>query len=111
MEFDNCFIKDANIGWVQLEEKIKRKIMAYDDHLMLVKVAFLAGGIGQLHQHPHSQITHIESGVFEIEIEKEKKILRAGDAYQIPANCWHGAVCIEDGVLIDVFSPKREDFI
>ncbi|MBS1564980.1 MAG: cupin domain-containing protein, partial [Bacteroidetes bacterium] len=41
----------------------------------------------------------------------EKKILSAGDAYYIPPHVLHGAVCIEDGVLIDVFSPMREDFI
>ena len=23
----------------------------------------------------------------------------------------HGAVCLEEGVLIDVFTPHREDFI
>jgi quercetin dioxygenase-like cupin family protein len=53
----------------------------------------------------------VESGVFEIEIAGEKRILKAGDAFFIPTNVWHGAVCIEAGVLIDTFSPMREDFI
>lgn len=84
--------------------------MSFDDRLMLVKVEFLAGGVGVLHQHPHTQITHIESGVFEVEIGEEKKVLKAGDCFYIPPNMLHGAVCLEAGVLIDVFSPMREDF-
>jgi quercetin dioxygenase-like cupin family protein len=105
------FIESVDIEWEQVATGVKRKIMAYDDKLMLVKVAFETGGVGSLHHHYHSQITHVESGVFEIEIDAEKKILKQGDAFYIPPNIIHGAVCLEAGVLIDVFSPMREDFI
>jgi quercetin dioxygenase-like cupin family protein len=105
------FFKNEDIAWEQVDTGVKRKIMAYDDKLMVVKVAFETGGIGNLHQHIHSQITHVESGVFEVEIDREKKLLKAGDAFYIPTNLIHGAVCKEAGVLIDVFSPMREDFI
>ena len=105
------FIDNAELPWQELGGGVKRKIMAYDDRLMLVKVAFETGGVGAVHQHVHTQITHVESGRFEIEIAGEKKILQAGDAFFIPSNVWHGAVCIEEGILIDTFSPAREDFI
>ncbi|MGC4101939.1 cupin domain-containing protein [Ferruginibacter sp.] len=105
------FIENADIEWQEMAKGVRRKIMAYDERLMVVKVEFESGGIGTLHQHYHTQITHIESGVFEVEIGGEKKILKAGDAFYIPPNVMHGAVCIEAGVLIDVFSPMREDFI
>ena len=105
------FIENREIPWENVDKGMKRKIMAYDDKLMVVKVQFEKGGIGSLHQHYHSQITHIESGIFEVEIGGEKKILSTGDAFYIPPNVLHGAVCLEAGVLIDVFSPMREDFI
>jgi quercetin dioxygenase-like cupin family protein len=105
------FIENREIPWEQVDQGVKRKIMSYDDKLMVVKVAFEKGGVGTLHQHHHSQITHIESGIFEVEIGEEKKVLSAGDAFYIPPNILHGAVCLEEGVLIDVFSPMREDFI
>ena len=105
------FFNNDDIAWEQVDTGVKRKIMAYDDKLMVVKVAFETGGIGSLHQHFHSQITHVESGVFEVEIDGEKKELKAGDAFYIPTNLIHGAVCKEAGVLIDVFSPMREEFI
>jgi quercetin dioxygenase-like cupin family protein len=105
------FIDNADIPWQEMTKGVRRKIMAYDERLMVVKVEFEKGGIGSLHQHYHTQITHIEQGVFEVEIASEKKILRAGDAFYIPPNVIHGAVCLEAGVLIDIFSPMREDFI
>lgn len=109
-ETAKTFIGDTDIAWQQMDVGVRRKIMAYDDRLMLVRVAFEAGGVGTLHQHPHTQISHVESGSFEVEIGDEKRILNAGDCFYVPPNVMHGAVCLESGVLIDVFSPMREDF-
>ncbi|MEI7472116.1 MAG: cupin domain-containing protein [Chitinophagaceae bacterium] len=105
------FIEDSSIKWEQMDSSIKRKVMAWNENLMLVKVKFDKGGVGALHQHHHSQISHIESGKFEIEIGGVKKVLSAGDVFYIPSNILHGAVCLEEGVLIDVFNPMRDDFI
>lgn len=105
------FVFNNNIDWTTVDKGVRRKIMAYDNNLMVVKVAFDSGGIGSLHQHPHSQITHVESGVFEVEINGAKSVLTSGDAFLIPPHALHGAVCLKEGVLIDVFSPMREDFI
>ena len=107
----NVFIENQQVPWEVTGPGMKRKIMAWDGKLMVVKVAFEKDAVGTLHQHYHSQITHVESGVFEVEIGDEKKILRGGDAFYIPPNTMHGAVCLEPGVLIDIFSPMREDFI
>jgi quercetin dioxygenase-like cupin family protein len=106
----NVFIENKEVPWEQVAEGVRRKIMSYDEKLMLVKVEFQEGGVGALHHHPHSQITHVESGIFEVEINGYKKRLSAGDVYYIPPNVLHGCVCLEPGVLIDVFSPMREDF-
>lgn len=110
-ETTKVFIENKDIPWEDMGNGVKRKIMSYDDRLMVVKVNFEKGGVGSLHKHHHSQITHIESGRFEVEIAGEKKMLSAGDGFYIPPNVLHGAVCQEAGVLIDVFSPMREDFV
>jgi hypothetical protein len=44
-------------------------------------------------------------------IGEEKKILKAGDGYYVAPNLLHGCVCLEAGVLIDTFTPMREDFL
>ena len=105
------FVENDSIAWETVDKGVRRKIMAYDERLMLVKVDFEAGAIGTLHRHYHTQITHIHSGVFEVEIDGNKKVLKANDVFFIPTDLVHGVVCIEAGVLIDVFSPIREDFI
>lgn len=107
----SVFVDNKDIPWEQVAPGMKRKIMAYDERLMVVKVEFDKGGVGSVHSHPHTQITHVESGVFEVMIGGEKKLLRTGDAFYVPPFAEHGAVCLEAGVLIDVFSPMREDFI
>lgn len=105
------FIEDSSLEWEVVNDKVKRKIMAYDKSLMLVKADFQKGGVGPIHHHYHSQITHIESGVFQVTIGDETKVLKAGDSFYIPSNVPHGAIALEGGLLIDVFSPMREDFV
>ncbi|MBW0178493.1 cupin domain-containing protein [Sediminibacterium sp.] len=108
---ENVFIENNNVQWEEVGQGVRRKILAYDDKLMVVRVEFKKGSIGNIHQHYHSQITNVESGSFEVQIDSRKQLLKAGDAFYIPPNIDHGCVCMEDGVLIDVFSPMREDFI
>ncbi len=105
------FIDINSIEWQQMAPGVRRKIMTYDEKIMMVRVEFETGGIGTLHQHYHVQVTNVESGVFEVEIDGIKKMLKAGDVFHVPSNLIHGAVCKEAGVLIDVFTPMREDFI
>lgn len=111
MKPDKVFIRDGEVPWEELGGGVRRKILAYNDRLMVVRVEFEKDSIGPLHEHYHSQITHVEAGLFEVEIMGEKQVLGAGDAFYIPPHSLHGCRCLERGVLIDVFSPMREDFI
>ena len=105
------FIFDAETPWDDLGGGVMRQIMGYNDDLMMVKFKFKKGGIGAPHHHIHSQGAVVVSGVFELMIDGQKKLLRAGDGYFIQPDVWHGAVCIEEGILIDAFNPKRDEFI
>jgi quercetin dioxygenase-like cupin family protein len=110
-ETSTVFIEADTIEWQIVGDGIRRKVMGYDERIMLVKVEFRKGAIGAVHQHPHTQVTHVESGVFEVEIGGEKKVLKGGDVFLAPSNVPHGVVCLESGVLTDVFTPMREDFV
>lgn len=109
--FIKQFIEDNEMDWETVAPGMQRKIMAYDNSLMLVKVKFEKGGIGNLHNHYHTQISYVAKGKFEVQIDGVKQILKEGDVFYAAPNLMHGAVCLEDGMLIDVFSPMREDFI
>lgn len=107
----NLFQIEKEIPWEKAGEGIERQIYGYDDQIMLVKAKFEAGAIGTLHQHPHVQVTYVESGVFEMTIGEEKKTIKKGDGYYVPPHVIHGCICVEPGILIDVFNPHREDFL
>ena len=101
----------SETDWQDLGDGIQRQVFGYDDRVMLVKVKFEKNAVGVLHAHHHTQVSYVESGVFEMTIGEETKILNIGDGFYVPPNAIHGTVCLEAGVLIDVFSPHREDFL
>ncbi|MGC4232295.1 MAG: cupin domain-containing protein [Niabella sp.] len=102
---------ENEVPWETAGEGITRQVYGYDDKIMLVKAKFETGAVGTLHEHHHSQVTYVESGVFEMTIGDERRIIQKGDGYYVPPHVVHGCVCKEPGVLIDVFSPHREDFL
>lgn len=104
------FIKGQDVEWETVGEGVQRQIMGYDDKILLAKVHFKEGGVGPMHEHHHSQVTYVVSGKFELTIGEETKMMKGGDSFYIPPHKMHGAICKEEGVLIDVFSPIREDF-
>ena len=107
----DAFVEDNSVEWEILGNGVKRKIMSFDERLMLVKVAFEKSAIGTLHHHPHTQISYVSKGKFEVEIDGEKKVLQAGDVFYAAPGLIHGVVCLEEGELVDMFSPYREDFV
>tara|TARA_R110000868_G_scaffold121034_3_gene321132 strand:- start:28229 stop:28576 length:348 start_codon:yes stop_codon:yes gene_type:complete len=105
------FLIGDEIAWETVGEGVQRQITGYDDSVMMVNVKFDKGGIGPVHKHYHSQVTYIARGKFEMTIADETRILKEGDSFYIPSNVLHGLVCLEKGLLVDVFSPIREDFM
>ena len=90
---------------------VTRRVLAYSADLMCVENSFETGAVGALHSHPHTQITYVVSGAFGFEIEGEKKVVRAGDTMLKTDAVEHGCVCLEAGVLLDIFTPMRKDFV
>ncbi|QJD96335.1 cupin domain-containing protein [Mucilaginibacter robiniae] len=111
MTHSSLFQQGPEIAWQYAGEGVERQILGYDASVMMVKVRFDADGIGATHSHPHTQVTYIESGVFEMTIGDTTQVLRKGDGYYVPPNTQHGIICLEAGELVDTFSPCREDFL
>lgn len=88
-----------------------RKVLAFSDAAMCVENAFQVGAVGAMHHHPHAQITYVAKGVFRFTIEDETKIVRAGDTMLLENDIIHGCECLEEGILVDFFTPMREDFV
>ncbi len=107
----DLFVKSDSLEWEEVAAGVKRKILGYDSELMMVHVLFQKDAIGSLHNHAHRQVTYVESGSFELNIDGVKKVLNKGDSFFIPPNIKHEAIALEQGCLIDIFCPCREDFL
>lgn len=105
------FIDSKDIEWEDLGGGLQRQMLGYNPDLMMVKVRFEKGAIGQPHAHHHRQVTYVEQGAFEVHINGKKQVLRAGDSFFVPAEAVHGCVALEPGVLLDVFTPFRDEFL
>lgn len=105
------YINDDFLKWEDLGNGVRRQMMGYDANLMMVKVEFGKGAVGCEHSHFHSQCTFVASGKFEVFINGEKSILKAGEGFYVEPNALHSVVCIEEGTLIDTFSPYRSEFL
>lgn len=90
---------------------VTRRILATGGSLMTVEFHFDRGAVGALHSHPHEQVGYVVSGRFEFTLEGKTVTLSAGDSYYVPSGAVHGAKALEEGVLLDVFTPQREDFL
>lgn len=105
------YIITKEMEWEELGGGVSRKFLGFDNQIMMVHVKFEKGALGSPHSHFHTQATYVVSGSFEFEIDGEKKVVNAGDGVYIQPNLLHSAVCLEAGILIDTFSPVREDFL
>lgn len=108
---NKTLVSDNDLDWEELGGGVKRKVMAFDNNLMLVKVEFEKDAIGSIHNHPNLQVSYVAKGSFEVTMGEHKKILNEGDVFFAPSNVFHGVVCLEAGTLVDIFNPHREDFL
>jgi quercetin dioxygenase-like cupin family protein len=90
---------------------VRRRVLADSPELMTVEVSFGAGAAGPAHSHPHLQATLVKSGRFAFTVAGETFEVGPGDAFVIPSNAVHECRALEPGVLIDTFTPRRDDFL
>lgn len=86
--------------------------MIHGERLMICRLTIPPGTVTPAHLHPHEQITIVEKGRVRYVLGTEERIFGAGDVILLPGGFWHGATMLdEEVVLLDIFSPVREDFL
>ena len=93
-------------------EGAERRVLSYGGGLMLVQFRFEAGVTAPLHSHPHEQIGYVVSGAIDLLMDGHATVrLEAGASYYVAPNVRHGIVTHAPTVLLDCFTPPREDFL
>ncbi len=113
---ENDLIDGQHTNWesipaVCLGEGIERQ-MIVGERLMICRLRLAPHVVTPAHDHPHEQMTLVERGRALFTIGDEQRIAQAGDVLHFPPGTWHGATTLdEEVVLVDIFSPIREDFL
>jgi quercetin dioxygenase-like cupin family protein len=86
--------------------------MIWGDRVMVCRLRFQPHVVTHVHTHPHEQITIVERGRVRFTVSGAERVAAAGDILHFPSQLEHGATILdEEVVLIDIFSPVREDFL
>ncbi|MGO4108286.1 cupin domain-containing protein [Paenibacillus sp. YAF4_2] len=102
----------SNIGmWEKAEPGVTRCIKQAGDSLMMMEVHFEPGAEGYEHSHPHEQMSYCMKGKIAFRINDVETVLAAGDTICIPSGAKHGVMALEASILLDVFTPVREDLL
>ncbi len=95
----------------QTAEGIERQ-MVTGQNMMMCRFRFAPHVVTPEHTHHHEQMTLVMQGKVKFTISGEEHILGAGDVIHFPPHNRHGATMLdEEVILIDIFSPIREEFL
>ena len=96
---------------VEIQPGVFRKTLSYSDSLMVCEIHLVKGAAVPPHQHVHEQSSYVISGKLIYTVDGEGRLLEAGNAVMLASNVLHSAEAVEDTLLIDVFSPLREEYL
>ena len=95
----------------RIADGIERQ-MIWGERLMICRLRLAPHVVTAVHSHPHEQITLVERGRVRFTVEGEDRIASSGELLFFPGHVQHGATMLdEEVVLIDIFSPIRQDFL
>ncbi|HEX7057939.1 MAG TPA: cupin domain-containing protein [Bacilli bacterium] len=102
----------SGIGqWQPAEPGVKRKIFPPGERLMMMEVHFEQGAEGYEHSHLHEQFSYCVKGRMRFTVDGKITEIGAGETISIPGGAVHGAKALEPSILIDTFTPLREDLL
>jgi quercetin dioxygenase-like cupin family protein len=101
----------AALNAVAMFPGVVRRTLASGERLTLVEIRIEAGSHVPEHTHPHEQAGHVVAGRVFARIDGQEFHLDAGDSYLIPGGAVHYVEAVDATVLVEAFSPVREDFV
>jgi quercetin dioxygenase-like cupin family protein len=105
------FYKSDDTGFKEMLEGVKIKTLVYGDKTLLTEFRLKRGKQLPKHEHIYEQTGYLVKGRITIYIGNESFEAEPGDSWTIPGNVEHGADSLEDSVVVEIFSPVREDYL
>lgn len=103
--------KADKTGFKEMLAGVWLKSLVHGEATHLTEVRFVKGAVVPKHRHPHEQTGYLLSGSLRFFGEGEDATVAPGDCWNFASGVPHGAEALEDSVVIEVFSPIREDYL
>ena len=100
----------SNIPAEQINPSISRQFIT-GDRVTIARFELKRGGIVPMHAHENEQVSFVLDGALKFKIDGREIIVRGGEVLQIPGTVPHEVEVLEDTLVVDVFSPVRQDWI
>ena len=97
--------------WIEIAPGIRRQTITSGATMYQMRARLEAGSRLPVHHHPQEQIAHIVSGRMIMFVSGEPHELSAGQSIYLPSDVPHGVETLEETVVIDTFSPPRDDYL
>ena len=102
-------------AWEQLESErmnpdLSRKVI-HGQNVTIARIELRKGGVVAEHHHINEQVSMVQSGAIKFVSNGREHIVHAGECLTIPPNVPHRVEVLEDSVVVDIFSPAREDWL
>jgi quercetin dioxygenase-like cupin family protein len=106
----NMYFNSAETKVTNMAEGVVIRVASYGGPLMATEVSFEPGAQAPMHSHPHEQLSYIAKGSCEFTVGNQTKLIKTGDGVYIPGNVSHSVKAVDETVIVDIFTPQREDF-
>ena len=90
---------------------LTRRILAYNERMMLVEHTMDAGSVFPRHSHPHEQLAYLVSGHIRVFCDGRVFEAHGGDSFIVRGGIDHEVHALERSIALDVFTPCREDYL
>lgn len=105
------FEKQEDHGFTEIISGVNLKTLVYGNKSLMIEARFKKGAVIPPHSHPQEQTGYIVSGQMIFTVAGEQIEVQPGDSWNIHGDVEHSATAIEESVVIEVFSPVREDYM
>lgn len=105
------FRQTGSTGYTEIIKGIHLKTMVCGEKTLLTEIRLEKGAIIPVHQHPYEQTGYLVSGRMDFLVNGIHQTAEPGDSWSIGENIPHGATILEESVVVEVFSPVREDYL
>ncbi len=105
------FCKSDSNGYREVLPGIYMKTVVYGESTLMTEFRLNKGSILPAHEHVHEQTGYLVSGRMILSIGNDSYEVVPGVSWNIPGGVLHCAEILEDSVAIEVFSPRRDEYI